>query len=117
MSLVMPSSTQVKYSEKNKLFHQDISLQRLYKNVLIKDFSKHGRKVVKNLRKEKPEQYLRLIAQILPKENMKEEETINGDPLTDEQLCEIIRSLEKELQLVTDSKNQDVCPTKVKKTT
>ncbi|MEG8098808.1 hypothetical protein [Candidatus Liberibacter brunswickensis] len=102
------------YPHINKSSHEEISLRDLYHSILIKDFSKYGRTVIKNLRKEKPEQYLHLISQILVKENTKKEDTDNGDQLTDEQICEIIRSLEKELQIFSDSKNKDVYASKIK---
>ncbi|QTP64353.1 hypothetical protein HUT03_00210 [Candidatus Liberibacter africanus] len=106
-----------KYSCLNKSLQEEISLQHLYHSLLINDFSKYGRKVIKYLRKEKPEQYLRLISQIAVQENIKKEELSNGDQLTDEQLCEIIRSLEEELQIFSDySKNKDGYAPKIKKT-
>ncbi|WP_244611720.1 hypothetical protein Q7M45_05205 [Candidatus Liberibacter asiaticus] len=89
----------------------------MYQSVLTDDFSKYGRKVIKNLREEKPEQYLRLISQILPREKIKQDGITNGDQLTDEQLCEIIRSLEKELQIFTDFKNKDAHSRETKETT
>ncbi|MBL0848956.1 MAG: hypothetical protein EU981_02535 [Candidatus Liberibacter ctenarytainae] len=116
MSIITLCPVEKDDSEKKKLYSKNVSLQQLYKDILVRDFSRHGRAVVKALRKEKPEQYLRIIAQIFIKKEKNEEEINNGDQLTDEQLYEIIRSLEKELHSITASKTKDVHLTTVEKT-
>lgn len=56
------------------------------------DFNAHGVRVIERVREEKPDQYLKVIASILPKDlNV----NINQmDDLTDEQLIQRIRSLD-----------------------
>jgi hypothetical protein len=44
---------------------------------LLKDFNEHGAKVIATVREDKPDQYLKVVASILPKEIEPSEETIN----------------------------------------
>ncbi|WP_246807067.1 DUF5681 domain-containing protein [Ensifer sp. ENS05] len=66
-------------------------LGEAFLEAMNKDFEKHGSAVIAAVRKNKPEQYLRVVASILPKDlNV----NINNlDNLTDEQLTERIREL------------------------
>ncbi|MBY7649610.1 MAG: hypothetical protein C4617_03830 [Candidatus Liberibacter europaeus] len=116
MSIIKFCPIEKKSSERNRFAGRDIPLRSLYRDVFANDFLKHGRKVVRILRKEKPEQYLRIIAQILLKEDEYEGDTSNGDQLTDEELCEIIRSLEEELQFIANSKRKNADSSAVEKT-
>jgi len=60
------------------------------------DFHDHGVSVIARVRDEKPEQYLKVIASILPKDlNINVNST---DELTDEQLIERIRSLDSAIR-------------------
>ena len=45
---------------------------------MLGDFEQHGRTVIANLRDDKPEQYLRIVASILPKEIELGEEAIDS---------------------------------------
>lgn len=51
---------------------------------LAKDFEKHGESVVRMVREEKPDQYLKVIASLLPKEVEIKRTTLDG--LTDDEL-------------------------------
>jgi hypothetical protein len=65
-----------------------------------KDFQEHGVSVIEAVRVEKPDQYLKVIASILPKElNVKVDPL---DDMTDEQLNHRIRQLAAALQLSID---------------
>ena len=66
---------------------------------LLEDFELHGPAVIEQVRTEKPDQYLKVIASIMPKEmNISVNEF---DELSDEQLIERIRQLDSEMgQLV-----------------
>jgi hypothetical protein len=44
---------------------------------LLKDFNEHGAEVIATVREDKPDQYLKVVASILPKEIEASEETIN----------------------------------------
>ena len=67
-------------------------LSEAFLAALADDFATHGTKVIEQVRAEKPDQYLKVIASVLPKE-------IHGDPdhrnaptdYTDADLLEIIR--------------------------
>ncbi len=58
---------------------------------MLADFEEHGVSVIEKVRTDKPDQYLKVVASILPKDlNV----NINNlDNLTDEQLTERIREL------------------------
>lgn len=66
-------------------------LGEAFLEAMNKDFEKHGAAVIAAVRKKKPDQYLKVVASILPKDlNV----NINNlDNLTDEQLTERIREL------------------------
>jgi hypothetical protein len=56
------------------------------------DFLQHGAKVIEQVRKAKPETYLKVIASILPRElHVKEQSMFDG--MTNEQLDEILGSV------------------------
>jgi hypothetical protein len=61
-------------------------------DALHEDFNEHGQAAIVQVRTEKPDQYLKVIASILPRDlNV----NINpNDEMTDEQLIERIRSLD-----------------------
>lgn len=65
------------------------------------DFEEHGASVIETVRKEKPDQYLKVVASILPKDlNV----NINSmDDLTDEQLIQRIRSLDSAIRPFLDA--------------
>ncbi len=65
------------------------------------DFERHGLEVIEKVRKDKPDQYLKVIASILPKDlNV----NINSmDDLTDEQLIQRIRSLDSAIRPFLDA--------------
>ncbi|EMS35893.1 hypothetical protein [Candidatus Liberibacter americanus] len=115
MSIIKFYSLNKRYSKKNKFSGPEVSLQDVYRDIFTIDFLKYGRKVIKTLRMEKPEQYLRMVFQILSMEQGDKEEASNGDQLTDAELYEIIRSLEEELQLFADSQRKDVDSSTVEK--
>lgn len=63
-------------------------LGEAFLDALCADFQTHGVKVIETVRKEKPDQYLKTVASILPKEL-----NVKSDPLdgfTDEQLAAFI---------------------------
>jgi hypothetical protein len=68
---------------------------------LYADWQQHGVKTLETVRKEKPDQYLKVVASILPKDlNV----NINQmDDLTDEQLIQRIRSLDAAIRPFLDS--------------
>lgn len=45
---------------------------------MLKDFNSHGREVIQTVREEKPDQYLKVVASILPKELELSEETTDA---------------------------------------
>ena len=45
---------------------------------MLSDFTKHGEQVIENVRAEKPDQYLKVVASILPKEIELGEDTIGS---------------------------------------
>ncbi|WP_042777811.1 hypothetical protein [Sinorhizobium fredii] len=65
------------------------------------DFEEHGTEVIARVRADKPDQYLKVIASILPKDlnvNIN-----NMDDLTDDQLIERIRQLDSAIRPFLDS--------------
>jgi len=68
---------------------------------LHEDFNEHGVSVIAKVRDEKPDQYLKVIASILPKDlNV----NINQmDDLTDDQLIQRIRSLDSAIRPFLDA--------------
>ncbi|MGO4619053.1 hypothetical protein AB4Z34_05425 [Ensifer sp. 2YAB10] len=65
------------------------------------DFEEHGSDVIERVRKEKPDQYLKVVASILPKDlNV----NINQmDDLTDDQLIQRIRQLDSAIRPFLDA--------------
>lgn len=65
------------------------------------DFEQHGTEVIARVRDEKPDQYLKVIASILPKDlnvNIN-----NMDDLTDDQLIQRIRQLDSAIRPFLDA--------------
>lgn len=65
------------------------------------DFEEHGTEVIARVRADKPDQYLKVIASILPKDlnvNIN-----NMDDLTDDQLIERIRQLDSAIRPFLDA--------------
>ncbi|WP_375450611.1 hypothetical protein [uncultured Devosia sp.] len=63
---------------------------------LLADFMEHGKAVIARVRQEKPDQYLKVIALIVPKDI-----NLNVDPygdMTDDDLLAALRMLTKELE-------------------
>lgn len=62
---------------------------------MLADWSEHGAQAIKDVREEKPDQYLKVVASVLPRElNVKVSEV---DELTDEQLARQLASLAAQL--------------------
>ena len=70
-------------------------LSEAFIEALHDDFMKHGASVICRVREEKPDQYLKVIASILPRDvNL----TVNPiGEMSDEELLERIRDLDEEL--------------------
>ena len=84
---------------RNKLGEEFI--QKLYA-----DFQEHGEAAIVQVRTEKPDAYLKVIAGILPKEL----KITNESDLTDEQLIERIRQLDSVIRPFLSSEGtSDVC--------
>lgn len=65
------------------------------------DFEQHGTEVIARVRNEKPDQYLKVVASILPKDlnvNIN-----NMDDLTDDQLIQRIRQLDSAIRPFLDA--------------
>lgn len=58
---------------------------------MYEDFQKNGIAVIEQVRAEKPDQYLKVISNILPKELHIKEETIDG--LSDNELVDILNTV------------------------
>lgn len=67
-------------------------LGEAFLDALHQDFSEHGQAAIVQVRIEKPDQYLKVIASILPRDLNVNINT--NDEMTDEQLIERIRSLD-----------------------
>jgi hypothetical protein len=68
-------------------------LGEAFLEALYSDFQQHGAAVIARVRAEKPDQYLKVIASILPKDI-----NLNVDPIgemTDDELIERIRKLDE----------------------
>jgi hypothetical protein len=72
-------------------------LQRRFIEALAKDFDEHGEGIIRVVRIEKPDVYLRLIASVLPKEFAFEYATAERS-LDDEALDELIVSMRRRLE-------------------
>lgn len=67
-------------------------LGEAFLEALHEDFTKHGVAAIETVRSEKPDQYLKVIASILPKElNVNVNDT---DAMTDDELIERVRRLD-----------------------
>lgn len=64
---------------------------------MLADFLKHGRDAIERVRQEKPDQYLKVIASLLPREINLRDVTPDTDDLTDEELLERVRVLQSSL--------------------
>lgn len=75
-------------------------LGEAFLDALHEDFNEHGQAAIVQVRTEKPDQYLKVIASILPRDlNV----NINpNDEMTDEQLIERIRSLDAAIRPFLD---------------
>ena len=75
-------------------------LGEAFLDALHEDFNEHGQAAIVQVRIEKPDQYLKVIASILPRDlNV----NINpNDEMTDEQLIERIRSLDAAIRPFLD---------------
>ena len=76
-------------------------LGEAFLDALHEDFNEHGQAAIVQVRTEKPDQYLKVIASILPRDlNV----NINpNDEMTDEQLIERIRSLDAAIRPFLDT--------------
>jgi len=72
---------------------------------LHEDFQEHGARVIEAVRLEKPDVYLKVIAQIIPKELTIKSDTF-GD-ITDEQLAAILAAARSALGII-DSSGEDI---------
>ena len=71
-------------------------LGEAFLEAMLEDFSAHGADVIETVRKDKPDQYLKVVASILPKDlnvNIN-----NMDDLTDDQLIQRIRQLDSAIR-------------------
>lgn len=70
-------------------------LGEAFLEALYSDFQEHGIEVIARVRRDKPDQYLKVIASILPKDI-----NLNVNPMgdmTDDELIERIRKLDEEI--------------------
>ena len=76
-------------------------LGEAFLEAMLEDFNAHGTDVIEAVRKDKPDQYLKVVASILPKDlNV----NINSmDDLTDDQLIQRIRSLDSAIRPFLDA--------------
>lgn len=69
------------------------------------DFNEHGVEAIQRVRAEKPDQYLKVIASILPKDmNVNVNQT---EGLSDEQIIERIRALDATIRPFLDASGED----------
>lgn len=68
---------------------------------LHEDFQEHGPQVIETVRLEKPDVYLKVIAQIIPKEFTLKTDTFDG--ITDEQLSVILAAARSALGIIEGS--------------
>jgi hypothetical protein len=62
---------------------------------MLADWTEHGAKVIEDVRKDKPDQYLKVVASVLPKElNVKVSEL---DELTDDQIAQQLAFISAQL--------------------
>lgn len=79
-------------------------LGEVFIEAMHKDFNEHGADVIERVRVEKPDQYLKVIASILPKELHVTDATL-GD-MTDEQLIEYAVAVRSALAATSGPKNK-----------
>lgn len=68
---------------------------------MLSDFQKHGRDAIERVRVEKPDQYLKVIASLMPREINLRDVTPDTDDLTDDELLERVRALQSSLSTWT----------------
>lgn len=80
-------------------------LGEAFLEAMLNDFNEHGVQVIAQVRAEKPDQYLKTIAMILPKDlNV----NVNHmDALTDDELIERIRALDATIRPFLDLEGTD----------
>ena len=66
-------------------------LQAVFVDELAKDFAQHGSGVIKIVRIEKPAEYLKIVASILPKEFIVSEGEL--DTMSDDDLLEALKAV------------------------
>ena len=76
-------------------------------DALHKDFQEHGPVVIERVRQEKPEQYLKVIAMIVPKELHVRDTSF--DNLTDEDLADIIASVRASRAKIIEASAAETC--------
>jgi hypothetical protein len=80
------------------------ALGELFLEAMHDDFLEHGAAAIIAVRTEKPDQYLKVVASILPKDlNINVNQT---DHMTDEQLVERIRSLDAAIRPFLDTQGE-----------
>jgi hypothetical protein len=89
-------------------------LQHKFLEALAADFEKEGEKVIKIARIEKPIEYLKLVASLLPKELLITDNVL--EDMSDEQLLETIQTVRKlkaeKLAATVPPPADDAVPTK-----
>lgn len=80
-------------------------LGEAFLEAMHEDFTKHGVAAIQQVREEKPDQYLKVIASILPKDlNIN---VNNMDGMSDDELIERIRSLDATIRPFLASQGED----------
>jgi hypothetical protein len=64
---------------------------------MLEDFQKHGRDAIERVRAEKPDQYLKVIASLLPRDINMRDMTPDADDMTDDELADRARFLQRSL--------------------
>lgn len=70
-----------------------LTLQTKFLEALAKDFEEHGLAVIRIVRAEQPDQYLKLIASVLSKELILSEEPLEG--MSDEELLQALSTIKQ----------------------
>ena len=89
-------------------------LAEMFLDQLLADWRRHGAETIAQVRKEKPDQYLKLVAALLPRQNDAEPDPLDG--LTDEQLAILVAAARHALGLDpqgTDAVRQPAGPESV----
>lgn len=68
-------------------------LQAVFVEALVKDFAEHGDGVIRIVRMEKPAEYLRIVASVLPKELVVADASL--DELSDQEILEALAEIRK----------------------